>query len=162
MRTILDDATTWFLESSCQSVDGSLVIRLAEGIKGKDRLPVQVGEQILGPYFPVTIESVSRVVEVRFANALAFLSLNESYDMPDPTLQVDDRSNLRAVADSRFRQYLAANTSSFELGPQPLTEWLLWTENQLIQVLCSGEPEVIQLNETADLSIHRYPTWYAN
>ena len=162
MRTILDDATTWFLESSRLSADGLLVIRLAEGIKGKERLPVQVGEQILGPYFPVTIEAASRIVEVRFANALAFFSLNESYDTPDSTLQTNDRTTLRAVTDSRFRQYLAANTSAFELCPPPLTEWLLWTENQLFQVLCSGEPEVRLLHEAADLSISRSPTWYAS
>lgn len=47
MRTILDEATTWFLESSCQSADGSLVIRLAEGIKDKDRLPVHVGAKAI-------------------------------------------------------------------------------------------------------------------
>lgn len=162
MRTILDDALTWFLESSCQQPDGALIIRLAEGIKGKERLPVQVNDQLMGPYFPVTIEAASRVAEVRFSNTLAFFSLNESYDMPDPTLQVDDRSKLRAVSVSVFRQYLTTNTSVFEVGPSPLTEWLLWTENQLFQVLCCGEPEVRLLTDPANLNISRYPTWYAN
>lgn len=162
MRTVLDDALTWFLENSSQQPDGSLVIRLAEGIKGQERLPVQVGEQILGAYFPVTIDAASRVAEVRFSNALAFFSLNESYDMPDPTLQVDDRSKLRAVSASVFRQYLTTNTSAFASGLPALTEWLLWTENQLFQVLCSGEPEVRLLHEPANLNISRYPTWYAN
>lgn len=162
MRTVLDDALTWFLESSCQQPEGALVIRLAEGIKGKERLPVEVDDIILGPYFPVTIEAASRVAEVRFRNTLAFFSLNESYDVPDPTLQSDDRSKLRAVSTSLFRQYLSTNTSAFASGPENLTEWLLWTENQLFQVLCSGEPEVRLLTEPANLSIERYQTWYAD
>ena len=162
METVLDTAHTWFLESCTQLPGGELNIRLAEGIKGRDRLPVQIGDQVLGPYFPVTVEPTSRAVEVRFPYALVVFTYNESYDAKDPDLVAEDRAILRKVSASSFRKYLSESTSALELGKQPLEEWLLWTENQVFQVLASGEPQVVELAGDPDLSIERYQTWSAS
>ena len=51
MDHLLNSAHTWFLESYQQGPYGSLVIRVAEGIKGTERQPVHVGDQALGPYW---------------------------------------------------------------------------------------------------------------
>ena|SRR5690606_29168544 len=162
MQTTLDTGHTWFLEACTQLPSGELHIRLAEGIKGKERFPVHIGDQVLGPYFPVTIEPTSRTVELRFPFALALFTCNESYDAEDPDLVVESRTVLRQVSDSSFRKYVAANTTAVELGKEPLTEWLLWTENQVFQVFASGEPQVVELPDGPDLSIERYRTWSAS
>ena len=162
MQTILDTGHTWFLEASTQLPDGALHIRLAEGIKGKERLPVQIGEQVLGPYFPITIEPSSRAVEVRFPYALALFTCNESYDAKDSDLVTESRSLLRKVSASAFRKYIAANTTAFDLGKEPITEWLLWTENQVFQVIASGDPQIVELSAGPDLSLERYQTWSAD
>jgi hypothetical protein len=161
MQTILDTGHTWFLEACTQLPSGELHIRLAEGIKGKERFPVLIGEQVLGHHFPVTIEPFSRAVEVRFPYALALLTYNESYDVKDSNLVTESRTLLRKVSASSFHNYIAANTTALELGRDPLSEWLLWTENQIFQVVSSGEPQVIELSAGPDLSIERYKTWSA-
>ena len=163
MKTVLETAHTWFLEASTQSPNGALRIRLVEGIKGKERLPVKVGDQVLGSYFPVTIEPSSRVVEVCFPNTLALFTYNESYDSKDSELVAEEgRLVLRKVSASSFRTYTASSTTAFELGREPITEWLLWTENQIFQVISSGEPTVAELSAGPDLSIERYQTWTAS
>lgn len=116
METVLDTAHTWFLESCTQLPSGELHIRLAEGIKGTERLPVYVNDQVLGPYFPVIIEPTSRAVEVRFSHALALFTYDESYDAKDPELVVEGRTVLRKVSTSSFRKYISANTTALELG----------------------------------------------
>ena len=162
METVLDTAHTWFLERCTQFPGGELAIRLVEGIKGTERLPVQIGDNNLGPYFPVTIEPASRVAEVRFSFALALFTCNESFDAADPELMTQERSVLRKVSASSFRKYIAANTTVQELGQEPLVEYLLWTENQVFQIFASGEPGVVELPDDPDLSIERYETWSAS
>jgi hypothetical protein len=162
METVLDTAHTWFLEACTQLPSGALRIRLAEGIKGKNRLPVQVGEKTLGPYFPVTIEASSRVVEIRFFNALALFTYNESYDKRDSELITNGKTVLHKVSDSSFRKYISTRTTALELGVEPLTEWFLWTENQVFQVFASGDVEVVEVAAGPDVSIARYQTWSAS
>jgi hypothetical protein len=162
METVLDTAHTWFLEACTQLPSGELRIRLAEGIKGNNRLPVQVGEKTLGPYFPVTIEATSRVVEIRFFYALALFTYNESYDKRDSELVTEGKTFLQRVSDSSFRKYISTRTTALELGVEPLTEWLLWTENQVFQVFASGDMQVVEVAAGPDVSIERYQTWSAN
>ncbi len=90
MNSILTSAHTWFLESYEQKPSGELIILLVEGIKDNERQPVHIGEQVLGPYFPVTIEPHSRCVSVRFRDLRILLTFNESYDAVDPKLELEE------------------------------------------------------------------------
>jgi hypothetical protein len=100
MQTALDSAHAWFLDSMVHELNGALIVRLVEGIKGKEREFVEVGETKLGPYFPVQVEAASRCVEVRFANAIAFFTYKESYDAPDPELKKDTGGRFLFAAES--------------------------------------------------------------
>src|SRR4051812_15216424 len=104
MRTSLDTAHTWFLEGSTQLPSGELRIRLAEGIKGGERIPAQLAG-IVRSFFPVTVQSASRVVDVIFANAHALFTFNESYDTDMLALIAEDRAKLVRVSDSAFRKH---------------------------------------------------------
>ncbi|PKM15667.1 MAG: hypothetical protein CVV12_07230 [Gammaproteobacteria bacterium HGW-Gammaproteobacteria-2] len=161
METILDSGHTWFLECVTQFPDGKLVIRLAEGLKGSEKQPVNVGEKVIGEFFPVTVEPTSRVAEVRFADCLVLLAYNESYDTSDETLVTSDKGKLRRVEQSTFQTFVGQSTNAITLGNQPLGEFRLWTENQVFQVFASGSPEVELLSQQPDPSIERYNTWYA-
>ena len=86
MELALASADAWFFVASSHQLDGSLSVRLVEGIKSSNREFVEVGESKLGPYFPVRVQAESRVAEVRFAAALAFCVYDESYDTRDPKL----------------------------------------------------------------------------
>ena len=162
MDSILASAHTWFLESYQQGPYGDLVLRLAEGIKGKDPQPVHVGEKVLGPYFPVTIEPHSRCVSVRFRDLRSLLTFTEGYDAEDPKMELGPGKFLRQVTSSSFRSLTAATTSAIDEFRGQYSEWLVWTEEQIFQVLCGEPPEVVLEDRSPDFSIERGGTWSAS
>jgi len=162
MESILGSAHTWFLESYEQGPYGDLTIRLVEGVKGTEREPVVVGEQTLGPHFPVTIEPHSRCVTVRFKDLRALLTFSESYDSDDLKLVMAEGRFVRRVENSSFREFVSNTTTAIDEFREQFSEWLVWTEDQLFQVL-SGEPPEISLEDRApDFSIERGGTWSAS
>jgi hypothetical protein len=161
MESILSSAHTWFLESYNQVSCGDLVIYLAEGIKGPDRLPVQIGEQTLGPYFPVKIESHSRCAVVRFKGVRGLFTHPEGFDTEDRRLSLADGRFLRQASGSSFRDFANSTTTCIEDFRGDFTEWLLWTEDQIFQVLVDEPPTVHLDCRTPDLSIERGETWSA-
>ena len=112
MDSILASAHTWFLESYQQGPYGDLVIRLVEGFKGTEPEPVHVGEQVLGPYFPVTIEPHSRCAVVRFHDLRSLLTFTEGYDAEDPKMELGEGKFLRQVTASSFRDFIASTTTA--------------------------------------------------
>jgi len=163
MQTILDDSQTWFLESCTQFPGGRLVIRLVEGIKGAEREPVTLADATVGPYWPVTVEPSSRVVDITFDNALALFTHNESYDAPDPDLQFEaGKAFLREVKASSYSRFCQANTTAFELFPDKPQEFLLWSEDQIFQIIASAPPTVQMTEEVPDMTVRRTQTWLAN
>jgi hypothetical protein len=162
MKTSLDTAHTWFLEGSAQLPSGELRIRLAEGIKGSERKPVEITDGVVRSLFPVTVQSSSRAVDVIFENAHALFTFNESYDTDKLALITEDRAKLRRVSASSFRKHASATTSIFELVAVPISEWFLWTEDQVFQILATGEPTIVEVPSGPNLTIARNSTWAAN
>jgi len=159
VQTLLDSGYTWFLEDCSQLPTGELRIRLAEGIKGTERVPVPMGGEVVRTFFPVTIQSSSRVMEVVFENAHAFFTCNESYSGSSADLVTDHRGRLTKVASSLFRNHVSTATSVFALASEPIFEWFLWTEDQVFQILASEEPKVVEMSSGPDLTIVRGKTW---
>ena len=163
MQTVLDNAHTWFLESCSQYPGGRLVIRLVEGIKGTERQPVTLANATVGPYFPVVVQSSSRVVDVIFDNALALFTHNESYDANDSELKLEDgKAFLRQANASSYRQFCQATTNVSELFPHEVCEFLLWSEDQIFQILASAPPIVALSQAAPDMTISRTQTWVTN
>src|SRR5262245_13079765 len=123
MDSILASAHTWFLESYQQGPYGDLVIRLVEGIKGTERQPVHVGEQGLGPYFPVTIETHSRCAIVRFRDLRSLLTFTEGYDAKDPKMELGEGRFIRLVKSSSFRDFTASTTTAIDEFRGEHSEW---------------------------------------
>jgi hypothetical protein len=163
MQTILDDSHTWFLESCNQFPGGRLVIRLVEGIKGAERELVTLANATVGPYWPVTVKPTSRVVDITFDNALALFTHNESYDASDPDLQLEPgKAFLREVNASSYSRFCQATTTMFELFPHKPQEFLLWSEDQIFQVIASAPPTVQVSEDPPDMTVRRTQTWLAN
>ena len=162
MHTILESAHAWFFDSSMHSLNGSLTIRLVEGIKGKERQFVEVGETKLGPYFPVQVEAESQSVQVTFTNALAFFIYNESYDTADIDLKTDEGRFLFKATSSSFRTFVELRTTVSQVHPEPYSEFLLCCEDRVFSVLSAEEPTVTLLQENPNLSIERTSTWSAS
>jgi hypothetical protein len=162
MQTALESAHAWFLDSVVHELNGALIVRLVEGIKGKERQFVEVGETKLGPYFPVQVEATSRCAEVRFSNALAFFIYNESYDTPDPKLKKDAGRFLFVAESSSFRSFADTRTLVAQLHEEPYQEYLLCCEDRIFQVLSAEAPVITFLNEQPNLTVERTSTWSAS
>jgi hypothetical protein len=162
MESILASAHTWFLESYQQGPYGDLSIRLVEGIKGHEPEPVQVGEKVLGSYYPVTIEPHSRCVTIRFRDLRSLLTFTEGYDAEDPKMELGSGKFLRQVISSSFRSFIAGTTTAIDEFRGQYSEWLVWCEEQIFQVLSGQPPEVVLESRSPDFSIERGGTWSAS
>jgi hypothetical protein len=162
MNPILDAASTWFFESANHALNGSLEVNLVEGIKGSERQYVEVGDERLGPYFPVTVEPSSRCVLVVFPACRAFLMYDESLDQPDPELEKKDGRVLFEAVSSSFRTFTEARTTIAALDESSNQEFVLCCEDRIIHVLSSSTPSVHLLNRAPDLQVERTQTWSAS
>ena len=165
MNALLDSATTWFLDSATQERDGAFVVHLTEGIKGEERQYVEHDGDQLGPYFPVEVQATSLCVAVRFPEARAVFSFDESFDTTDPQFERGVGNVLFSVSDSSFRRFVQSRTSLTitDEGEEDdaAREYFLRTEDRLFQV-ASGTPEVTLLDEAPRLDVARTQTWFAN
>ena len=165
MSPLLDSATTWFLDTATHERDGSFVVHLTEGIKGDERQYVDHEGERLGPYFPVEVQATSRCVAVRFPQARAAFSFDESFDTTDPTFERGVGNVLFSVSDSSFRRFVQSRTTLTvtDEGEEEgaAREYFLRTEDRLFQV-ASGTPEVSLLHEAPQTDVARTQTWFAN
>ena len=163
MNEAFASAHTWFLKSYAQGPNGDLVIHVVEGIKGTERLPVEVVRgTVLGHYFPVTIEPHSRCATVHFSDARAVFAFAESYDTEDPALRMSGTGLARKAEASSLREFVRTRTTALEDFRGEFSEWVIWTEDQVLQVFAGSPPE-IQFNDRApNLSIERGNTWSAS
>jgi hypothetical protein len=143
-------------------LDGALIVRLVEGVKGKERQYVEVCESKLGPYYPVQVEAGSRCAEVRFENALAFFTYNESFDTTDHGLKHDTGQFLFVAETSSFRKFAEDRTTIAKVHQLPYQDYLLCCEDRIIEVLSAEAPIVAFLNEQPNLAVERTSTWSAN
>ena len=87
---------------------------------------------------------------------------NESYETGKLELDAEDGGRIKKVSASSFRKHALATTSIFDLVAAPISEWFLWTEDQVFQILASAEPTVVEVLEGPNLTIKRNATWSAN
>lgn len=162
MNALLDTAHAWFFDGCTHQLDGSLVIRLVEGIKGLERQSVEVGESKLGPYFPVKVELQSRVIEITFSEVHAFFAYDESYDTKDPELKNSPGRFLCKTEASSFRNFAETRTTVAQLATVPFQDFLLCCEDRIFQVLSPNAPEISLLQMKPDLNVERTNTWSAS
>jgi hypothetical protein len=159
MNDILNSAQNWFFDSASHHLNDTLLIRLTEGIKGKEPQIVEIGETKLGSFFPVQVKADSRVVEIKFTGTLAFFIYNESYDTADPNLKKSGKRFLFNVESSAFRNFAETRTLVKQLHQEPYHEHLLCCEDRIFHVLSANAPVVLILQTETDLTLQRTVTW---
>jgi hypothetical protein len=70
MHLALSSAAAWFFVSSSLTLDGTLGVRLVEGIKAQDREFVEAGDTKLGPCSPARVQAANRVAEQMCSRAV--------------------------------------------------------------------------------------------
>ena len=161
METILDTASTWFLEHFIQRPNGELRILLAEGRQSDEAQKVEIEPgNFIGPAFEVTVTEHSRVAEVVFSDPLGFFTHRESFDSVDPDREMErGGSYIREVTSSSLRSYASKATGILETWYGEVREYHIWSEDQVLQVFCTEPPEVAIVPGVPDFSIERVSTW---
>lgn len=162
MNPVLDAASTWFFDSLSQSLDGTLAVRLVEGIKGAEREYLEVDDTRLGPYFPVSVQAGSQCVLVSFPAVIAFVVVDESFADEAASVQTGEGRVLAELQDSAFRAFAAEATSLASVEDEPVSEFVLRCEDRVIHVLARERPRVHLLQDGPDLSVARTQTWSAS
>lgn len=162
MNSLLDEKSTWFFDGLCHGLDKSLVIDLVEGIKATQSQMVDVGAgEPMGPYFAIKVLPESQCVRVKFDEAHLFFVCNESFDVGDDSLEAED-GVLRKLSASLFQKYILNSTGISSVLEDGFDCYLLWTEDRLFYVACTGIPSVSLRDVSPDFSIKRTSTWSAS
>jgi hypothetical protein len=69
---------------------------------------------------------------------------------------------VQQVEDSEFRRFADKTTTALLEHRGPCSEWLVWTEDQLFQVISGSPPEILLDDTPPDMSIERGGTWTAS
>jgi hypothetical protein len=90
------------------------------------------------------------------------LTFTEGFDADDPEMEVASGKFLRQVSASSFRNFTGKTTTAIDEFRGAFSEWLVWTEDQIFQVLSGRPPEVLLESRSPDFSIERGGTWSAS
>ena len=145
MRTLLDDAHSWFLEGIV--FDGDLRLTLVEAMRNVEPQDVIVGGVNLGPADQVELTTKSRRALIVFAEPVAHQVLDESLTMAYED-EVHDGGILRRYSRSRWLEYLRANSLFEHPAAEGAVHYEVLTEHDLVDVVCSEAPTVDLLGDT--------------
>lgn len=161
MKSPLDSAHTWFFECAVHQYPDTLEVQLVEGLKGQTAERVEIADgKSLGPFFPVGVHGNSRSASVIFRDVLAYQLINESLGSSQTDVKSDE-GVLRKCTDLEYLKYLQTDSLIEQLYEGKYTAYFIWTEDQIVYVVCQEEPEVTVGAREPDLGIQRHRIYTA-
>jgi hypothetical protein len=159
MKSCLDAAYTWFFERAVHHYLDTLEVHLVEGIRGEqpEHLEMEQGKSI-GPLHRVRVQAESRCATITFKAVLAYQTINESLGAPRAPI-TSDAGVIRRCTDLEYVRYLQSDSLLEQLYEGTYVLYLVWTEDQVLLVICQEEPEITLGGRTPDLSIPRHDTY---
>ncbi len=159
MKSPLDDAHTWLFEHSVHRYPDTLEVHLVEGLKGRIATLLEVADgKSLGPFFPVGVQGDSRCASIIFRDVLAYQLVSESLGSSQTEVK-SDGGVLRKCTEIEYLNYLHKDSLIEQLYDGTYTAYFLWTEDQVVYVVCQDEPVVTVGARDPDLSIQRHSTY---
>ena len=144
MRTILDEARMWQLHAIVYRDDLQLI--LAEMFVGEahdTRLdPNPVVQKILRASHPIEARDDSRLMVVRFPQAVAWQVVNESFTSWDDYEERDDTSVIQIITRSKYLDYVHQNHGWFRETIGPAKLYRVLTANEVIDVVACELPTI--------------------
>jgi hypothetical protein len=140
MRTILEEAKTWFLHSL--SYHEKLTITLIEGMVDTESEEVQTRNIIVHGEYRINILPASRVVSIQFSQYVAWQVVNESFTAFDEYEQRDDTSFLQMLGRSKYLDYVNDNHGWYADIIGTGKHYRIWTEDEVIDVVTCTEPVI--------------------
>ena len=141
MNTLLDDFYTWFLHATVYA-DRELRVIVAEGFRAAEPEDITILGHVLKGSYALNTSDLSRLVEVRFTNPVAWQTVTEQFTVHDDYEVRDDNSALQVLTQSRYLDYVRANHGWFEdiFGPGKL--YRICTEDEIVEVVACVPPTV--------------------
>jgi hypothetical protein len=145
----------WFelMELSEPSTNGLRVI-VAESITRYDS--PDFADEIVGKAYPMTVGSDSRVFEIIWDYTAAYSVTNESYGLPSNADVTRSESALREYSQSRYLEFVRANSTAEFIRGKPLRHWFIGCQNHCIDVAAWNDPQVHRLEN------YRMPDWISS
>lgn len=140
MRTVLDEAGSWSLESLAYTGDLQLVV--VEGIRCDKPEDLEVGGKVSANLHAIEITPESRRVQVCFAGVVAWQVVDESYTTWDDSEVRDGRDFLAALSMSAYLRFVDEHHGWYRDTVGPAVHYRLWTEGEVIDVVAHSEPSV--------------------
>lgn len=144
MRTILDEAKTWFLHDL--SYDESLKIVLIEGMIGTSPEDIRIFDTVIRDTYPINTSPSSRTILIRFSQFVAWQVVNESFTTFDDYEHRDDTGFIQVIERSKYFDYVNANHGWYADVIGVGKHYRIWTENEVIDVIACEEPVIELLN----------------
>lgn len=133
MRTILDNARSWFLESLI--FDKALRVVVVEGIRSDEPDDMHIGGHVIRNAYAVAPTPNSRQVAIRFSRIVAWQVVDESFTTADASEVRDDDGMLRILTKSAYMDYIKAHHGWFEDVVGPALHYQLLTEDAIVDVI---------------------------
>ncbi len=146
MRTILDEARTWFLRGLVY--DEVLKIVVIEGSIGTNAEDLKIGDTVLRDVHPIQTTETSKHFLIQFSQFVAWQVLDESFSNFDEYEIRDDDSFLCILERSKYLDYVNANHGWYIDMFGSAKHYRVWTENEVIDVVSCKEPtiELVKVN----------------
>jgi len=139
VKTILDDANTWFFHALVHR-DEKLQVIIVEGIKAAQPEDLIIGTKNLGPTWRVDVTDASRWVCVSFGRVCGYQVINESLMSADD-YEIHDRGFLRVYERSRYMEFMRSHAIMEHPMAENARHFCILTEEQIIDVAAVGEPQ---------------------
>ncbi len=140
MKTILDEGYSWFLEKILYQDELELV--LVEARLGIEQ-DLDIGDIKIEGVKSIETCSQSRVVKIKFENAIAWQCLNESYSSFDEYEERDKEGKLQVITRSRYLDYVNKNHGWYEdVTGDTGCHYRIWTEDEVIDVVSTELPKI--------------------
>jgi hypothetical protein len=144
LRTILDEARMWQVHAIVYQDDLQLI--LAEMFVGEaddTRVdPNPVVQKILRASRPIEVRDDSRLIVVRFSQAVAWQVVNESFTSWDEYEERDDKSVIQIITRSKYLDYVHQNHGWFRETIGPAKLYRVLTANEVIDVVACEFPTI--------------------
>lgn len=144
MRTVLDEAEMWLLQAIVYR--GDLRLYLAEMLLGEagSKIPdntLPKVKEILQDARPLEVRDESRLMVIRFPDAVAWQVVDENYTGTDDC-ESDDHGVLSTLTRSKYLDYVHDVHGWFRDIVGPAKHYRIWTGDEVIDVVSCSEPAI--------------------
>jgi hypothetical protein len=145
MKSLLENGHSWILENLFYK-DGILYIDLRELVKGKETV-LEIGENKIDGVKPLISSKDSMIVRMSFDWCLSWQCINESACSGFGSEVVDSSGFLSVLSESKYLTYTLDNHGWYQdVQGEKARHYRIWSENEIIDVISFGTPEMEQLN----------------